>query len=95
MTVQKITFFCKGLYSMFICAGIVAVLSLAASFYNELHTDVTVDTQTAQYIEFPENEEMLDEMSEMLALEAEYFSDIAPAAGDDAILNAETEATAD
>lgn len=79
---KNITIFCKSLYSVFIGAGMVAVLSLTASFYNELHTDIGVDTQTAQYIEFPENQEMLNNMSEKLAREGSYLSEIAPAAGD-------------
>lgn len=78
----NLSLFCKSLYSIFIGAGMVAVLSLTASFYNELHTDVGVDTQTAKYIAFPENKEMLEDMSIKLAREGAYLSEIAPAAGD-------------
>jgi len=78
---RKLTLFCKSFYSIFIGVGMVAVLSLTASFYNEVQTNVTVDTQTAQYIDFPENSEMLNDMSNKLAKEGAYLSEIAPAAG--------------
>jgi len=74
--------FCKSIYSIFIGAGLVAILSLLASFYSELPHNISVDRKITQYIEFPENKQMLDEMSAKLAKEGSYLSDIEPAAGD-------------
>lgn len=73
----------KTTYSLLMGAGVIAIVVLTTSFYSDTQKPHVVEREVAQSIEFPENEQMLNEMSVKLAQEGAILSEIAPAAGDD------------
>lgn len=75
----------KTTYSLVIVAGVLTLMLLILSFYNETGRTTNVEKTASQHIDFPENQDMLNSMSDKLAKEGASLSDIAPAAGDDSL----------
>ena len=76
----------KSCYAIFIGIGLVTIFSILLASYAGLQKqEVVVESSpqlTMEHISFPEDEAMLEAMSEQLAREAQALSEVMPAAGD-------------
>lgn len=70
----------RCLCAVFVGTLVVALFSALLSVYGGSHERIT--KATAQALKFPENEQMLKDLSAQLARESETLSKIAPAAGE-------------
>ena len=75
----------RSIGAMFIGIGIVSAFVVLLSLYGvsqENTPPVTAQSQKSLILKFPENEQMLDDLSAQLAREGIALSNVEPAAGD-------------